>query len=285
MVSEKSGAFAFCQIPPSVKINKMPGVEMLCRKDKLCKNYRKLQKQFGVTDFNFIPESFNIPEDLKEIQSEELKDVWFIMKPPAQSCGNGIKILSNVDQIPKRSKNIVVQRYLTNPFLIEGLKFDLRLYVLLTSVDPLRIYLYDDGLVRFATQEFSMKPRFLSDQFRHLTNFSVNKYNPEFLHNEEADEFYGHKRSFQSLLKYLADRKFNTENLLEEIKDIILKTIMTGYDGMVEAFKDTVRSDYNCYKLFGADVILDANLKPWVLEFNDFPSLGWHFYSCTVLQL
>merc|ERR1719150_941593 len=51
---------------------------------------------------------------------------------------------------------------------------------------------------------------------------------------------------------------------------------MTGYDDMVEAFKDTVRSDYNCYKLFGADVILDANLKPWVLEFNDFPSLEPH---------
>jgi hypothetical protein len=44
-----------------------------------------------------------------------------------------------------------VQRYIDNPYLIDGLKFDLRLYVLIYGIHPLKIYLFDDGIARFAT--------------------------------------------------------------------------------------------------------------------------------------
>lgn len=59
--------------------------------------------------------------------------------------------------------------------MIDKRKYDLRLYVLVTSYDPLMIYIYDEGLTRFATQEYSLDPKDLSKKYIHLTNYSVNK--------------------------------------------------------------------------------------------------------------
>ena len=78
----------------------------------------------------------------------------------------------------------MVQEYIDRPFLIRSLKFDLRIYILLTSISPLRLYLYDDGLVRFATKEYSYKPEDIDNKYIHITNFSVNKNNKEFVYNE-----------------------------------------------------------------------------------------------------
>lgn len=77
----------------------------------------------------------------------------------------------------------VVQRYIENPLLIGGYKFDLRLYVCVPSYRPLTIYLYKEGLARFATEKFSLER--LDDPFRHLTNFSLNKLGPGYSEKKE----------------------------------------------------------------------------------------------------
>ncbi len=70
----------------------------------------------------------------------------------------------------------MVQRYLTKPYLLEGLKFDMRLYVLVAGCDPLRLYLYREGLGRLATVEYE-GPKYenLGDLCMHLTNYAINK--------------------------------------------------------------------------------------------------------------
>lgn len=59
--------------------------------------------------------------------------------------------------------------------MIDGFKFDLRVYVALTSVNPLRLYVYDEGLVRFASEKYDTTD--LKNVFSHLTNYSINKKN------------------------------------------------------------------------------------------------------------
>merc|ERR1719328_537481 len=124
-------------------------------------------------------------------------------------CGNGIRLVMDPKDVldsrliyvkwknpshadvfyPRQS--LTVQRYLSNPFLVNGLKFDLRLYVLLTSIDPIRLYLYEDGLVRFATKPFSIDEDNLNNKYIHLTNYAINKKSEEFVQNENPTEFEG----------------------------------------------------------------------------------------------
>ena len=63
-------------------------------------------------------------------------------------------MIGKKSKVPK-NKNFLVMDYIANPHLINGLKYDLRVYVIVTSFNPLKIYLYNEGLVRFATQSYS----------------------------------------------------------------------------------------------------------------------------------
>jgi hypothetical protein len=96
------------------------------------------------------------------------------MKPNAASCGKGIKVVGPGDIIPRKGGNLL-SKYIMNPHLIDGLKYDLRIYVLVTSYDPLKVYLFKEGLVRFATEKYTNNIQSLKKRFVHLTNYSVNK--------------------------------------------------------------------------------------------------------------
>ena len=80
----------------------------------------------------------------------------------------------------------MIQRYITNPLLINGHKFDLRTYVLITSYEPLRIYVFQEGLARFASETYSTRVD-KGNKYMHLTNYSINKKNENFVYNENAE--------------------------------------------------------------------------------------------------
>ena len=117
------------------------------------------------------------------------------------------------------------------PLLIDNLKFDMRIYVLISGIDPLRIFVYEEGLARFATEEYK-PPRSenLDNKFMHLTNYAINKDSPNFIFNDDVENMdIGHKRSLTSIYKRLAEEGHNVEELKQRIYDLLIKTIITGY--------------------------------------------------------
>ncbi|XP_030065121.1 tubulin monoglutamylase TTLL4 [Microcaecilia unicolor] len=257
------------------KLNHFPGSFQIGRKDRLWRNLSRMQARFGKKEFNFFPQSFILPQDVKLLKKtwEEggTRQKW-IVKPPASARGIGIQVIHKWSQLPKR-RPLLVQRYLHKPYLISGSKFDLRIYVYVTSYDPLRIYVFTDGLVRFASCKYSSSTKTLNNKFMHLTNYSVNKKNTEYESNTDETACQGHKWALKALWSYLNQKGVNSDKIWEKIKDIVIKTVIASEPYVTSLVKMYVQKPYCCHELFGFDIMLDENLKPWILEVNISPSL------------
>ena len=161
------------------KINHFPNSVNLGRKDMFWENVFRMKlkypRQFDITPHSWIlPKQYAEYEKMRKQTMSETK--YFILKPTASSCGKGIRVIQGNQKLQNREETIV-SVYIDRPLLINNKKFDMRMYVLVTSYHPLRVYLYNEGLARFATEEYSNDPNVLKNKFVHLTNFSINKRN------------------------------------------------------------------------------------------------------------
>ncbi len=148
------------------KVNHFPNSNELTHKDRLSYHISNSQRMLGRFKYDFLPETFVLPtefpefytrfnrskgeKDLRgenkknEVSRDKESNLW-IIKPYSQSQGRGIFLINDLNEVPC-DESLIVSEYIKNPLLINGLKFDLRIYVLLTSVDPLRIYIFNEGL-------------------------------------------------------------------------------------------------------------------------------------------
>lgn len=190
--------------------------------------------------------------------------VW-ISKPVAQSQGRGIYITPQIPALATEKKS-VVQEYISRPLLLGGYKWDMRIYVCVAAIDPLVIYIYEEGLCRFCTEKY--ETRDLSKTYSHLTNASLNKLSPTYPEDKELIGT-GCKWSLQKLRQYFKGQGIPDWLLWQRIMSMVVLTVIG----------DSLRLDYSAsnrsyFDLFGFDVMVDENLKPWLLECNYSPGLG-----------
>jgi tubulin polyglutamylase TTLL4 len=175
------------------------------------------------------------PEDYKRWMNDRemnnYKDMY-ILKPTSSSCGRGIRVIGKKDTVNKRH-GYLVSKYLANPHLLRGYKYDLRIYIVVTCFEPLKAYFFQDGLVRLATQQYSTAKGTLKKRYVHLTNYSVNKKADTYVKNkgDAAAEEQKAEMEFKWSLKQLKEEwekmGINYADIFTKIKDLCVKTLMS----------------------------------------------------------
>ena len=263
------------RLKPYQKINHYSAMYLISQKNHLASNIMKLKKVLP-EDYAFYPKSWVLPSDWLTFRKQFNKPRVFIAKPEALSQGRGI-FLSKALEDFHSTNSYVVQKYIKNPLLIEGYKFDLRIYVLVYGCDPLRIYIYNEGLVRLATESYvTPNTHNMDNLYIHLTNYAINKHSENYEFNLDADKAStGNKRSLSFIWEYIDSHGGDSIKIRNEINGIIVKTLCSIQPLLAHCYSlfhplDT--SNARCFEILGFDIIIDWKMKPWLLEVNRSPS-------------
>ena len=156
----------------------------------------------------------------------------------------------------------VVQRYIDNPYLVGGKKFDLRLYVVVTSYSPLNVWIYRSGFARFTNARYNSDVSDITNNFMHLTNVAIQKT------AEDYDKRTGGKWDLRRLKLHMISQfgQETTDAVFWEMQMIIIRSLLSAQGVMI--------NDKHCFELYGYDIMIDDTLKPWLIEVNASPSLS-----------
>lgn len=252
----------------------------LSRKNLLAKNLMRMRKK-SPEEYQFFPLTWNLPLDYNEFKQyyetkPKGKTRTYIVKPESLSQGKGIFLTKKIEDIDPEQR-CVIQRYISKPYLIDGLKFDLRLYVLVAGLDPMKVFLYHEGLARFATENYVVPNKDnIEDICMHLTNYAINKESEKFVFNEDKNNMsVGHKRSITAVLKLMQEKGVDVVRLLVKIHQLIVKTLISGLSQLKFQYRSCQLENYRsdmCFEILGFDVILNEDLEPFLLEINYTPS-------------
>jgi tubulin polyglutamylase TTLL1 len=250
----------------------------------MAKNITKYKKQLlkegkTVDHLDFLPLTYVLPQDMSVFIEEFKKypNALWILKPNNRCQGQGITLLNKTSKVKKMSftKKIntdnqtintndvyVVSKYIDNPFLMGGKKFDLRIYCLVTTFHPLKAYLYQQGFCRFCNEKFSVDVSDINNIYIHLTNVAIQKK------YEKYQKSNGGKFSLQNLHFYLENvyGYERAQKCHQDITQVIINSLLSVQNVMF--------NDKHCFECYGYDILIDQNLKPWLIEINSSPSLS-----------
>ncbi|XP_031228171.1 probable tubulin polyglutamylase TTLL9 isoform X5 [Mastomys coucha] len=236
----------------------------LTRKNYMVKNLKRFRKQLEresgkmeAAKCDFFPKTFEMPCEYHLFVEEFRKNpgITWIMKPVARSQGKGIFLFRRLKDIMDWRKGTAGKK-LTS---METQPARANMNPSSSHYIPLRAWLYRDGFARFSNTRFTLNS--IDDHYVHLTNVAVQKTSPDY-HPKK-----GCKWMLQRFRQYLASKHGPkaVETLFSDMDNIFIKSL--------QSVQKVIISDKHCFELYGYDILIDQDLKPWLLEVNASPSL------------
>ena len=274
------------QIPQPGKKPKLPrsGSKLQCQEDSDSVDFSETDEdQRRYDEEQRLIDNDQQIKDLK-IKYPEIHNIWIVKPGENTNRGNGIEVCSEINQIKRLVMNakagangqdstFIIQRYIDNPLLVHGRKFDFRCYGVLTSINgSLKGYFYEDAYIRTSCKEFDIED--VHNKYIHLTNDAVQKFSQDYGKYEN-----GNKLSLSDFQRYLRQYHPNLNidvfrHLMPQIRKLVTDSYRSVYGKI-----DPMRLN-NTFELFGYDFMLDAEFRLYLIEVNTNPCLET---SCPLL--
>ena len=278
------------RLEPYQLINHFPAETCIINKGRLTRTlaaYARQGEGENLPVSEFYPESYRlfVPGERAAFfaqlpEKDERENVW-IYKPGNESRGRGIRIMWEFDELrreyawwedePIREKELqgIIQRYIKNPLLLDGRKSEIRVYWLVLNLDPLMVLVYPEATVRLNSLPFKLDD--FDNQLVHVTNVYQQKNHPDY------DPDLVLKWSFERLGEYvhrdlgITGPNYLSEQLRPRIREILATVSYAARDKLAKRYPE----QGDCFALFGADLIIDDQLRPWLSEVQKGPGLSF----------
>ena len=249
------------------------------------KLYNDLKTKYP-KEFDYMPETYLIPEQNNEIKNKFNKykfstnNAW-IIKQNVYNNNNSPYIIKSFDDIKLNKDEMILNKYIENPLLINGKKFTMRSFVLVTGFSPLKIYFYRDGYLIFAHNNYSLDEKNINDECMHITSEkneelckkNYHKKNEDILYEESLFEKNSSIWSYLNFERYCKKNDINYDKITEQAKDIIIKTFISMNDKIINSYKEYNIKDRNMFQLFTFDFIINTDLKLFLIDLDKNPKL------------
>ena len=208
---------------------------------------------------------------LPQYKMNGFRNIW-ILKPSNLSRGRGVTCVNSLEPIDlslnaTNDSGVVVQKYIENPLIINKRKFDIRQWVLVTSLNPLIIWMWKEPYLRFGAEDYIMDD--INNIYSHLTNNSIAKHSAQY---KNEKNFEGDMWTCFDFEKYIGTE--NWKEIHEKIKNAIICSFY--------AIHHEIKPRYNSHELYGYDFMIDEDLNVYLIEVNASPALD---YSTKITEM
>ena len=229
----------------------------------------------GASFNDFLPKVNSLLDSLKcflpQYKLNGFRNIW-ILKPSNLSRGRGVTCVNSLEPIEQslnatNDTGVVVQKYIENPLIINKRKFDIRQWVLVTSLNPLIIWMWKEPYLRFGAEDYIMDD--LNNIYSHLTNNSIAKHSLQYKNEKKFKEDMWTCFDFEN---YIGKQKW------KEIHEKIKNAIICSFYAIHQEIKARVYS----HELYGYDFMIDEDYNVYLIEVNASPALD---YSTKITEM